>query len=126
METLTNYNFIRHHFSINGTLNTSTAYQFADVEQGENLLTESLRIDYNDKGLTLNLMDDNRSIKRLTAVTTRVNNLLYIDCQHNEERSLILLELSKCSKKLILSVLKGYYPKTHRELLKIIKSAQET
>lgn len=126
--------YIRHTFKVKNELKSYTVYQIDEVQRGENLLTDLLRIEqFQGKSLTtrvddyLRLRTDPKSWTRSQLATglrpTSNKNLFSGDCKpigkNTTEKTLLMFLLSIDKQLLFIDVYRGFYP-NHKGILQNI------
>ncbi len=128
--------YIRHTYKVSSELKSYLVYQLDEVQRGENLLTDLLRIEqFQGKSQTtrvdeyLRLRTDPKSWTRSQLVTglrpTSNKNLFSGDCKpigkNTTAKTLLMFLFSTDRKTLFIDVYRGFYP-NHNGILKNIIS----
>lgn len=131
--------YIRHTYKVSNELKNYSVYQFDEVQRGENLLTELLRIEqFQGKSLTtkvddyLRLRTDPKSWTRSQLITglrpTSNENLFSGDCnpigRNTTPKTLLIFLFSANRKILFIDVYRGFYPNRNVILQNIISTYQ--
>lgn len=129
--------YIRHIYKLTSELKSYTVYQFDEVQRGENLLTELLRIEkFQGKSCTtrvddyLRLRTDLKSWTRSQLITglrpTAIDGLFSGDCKpigrNNTAKTLLMFQFSKNRQTLFIDVYRGFYPNHNGILENIINT----
>jgi len=131
--------YIRHSYKLKSELKSYMVYEFDEVQRGENLLTELLRIEqFQGKSLTtkvddyLRLRTDAKSWTRSQLITglrpTSNKNLFSGDCnpfgRNTTPKTLLIFLFSANRKTLFIDVYRGFYPNHNGILQNIISTYQ--
>lgn len=132
--------YIRHVYKLTNELKSYSVYQFDEVQRGENLLTDLLRIEqFQGKSSTtrvddyLRLRTDTKSWTRSQLITglrpTTIHSLFSGDCKPigkpSTVKTLLIFLFSKDRKTLKIDVYSSFYP-NHEETLENIINTYKT